>query len=166
LPRAFASLINPFTRPGYRGRYPAQAMKWSKLKRLVESNLAADVADRIRFHTTRYRGAHDGMGRSWITLDGSEIMNMQHLSGSAALENTDRHQSGVYTAYDLPDAMAEFLTISIDDALVSKNPLIRALGVVDRRTGKRRIQLMDPCQEPFPVNEFIRLRRQKSENAG
>ena len=141
-------------------------MKWSKLKRQIESNLATDVSDRIKFHTTRYRGAHDGMGRSWITLDGSEIMNMQHLSGAAALENPDRHQNGVYTACDLPDAMAVFLNLSIDDALTSKNPLIRALGIVDRRTGKRRIQLMDPSQEPFPVNEFIRLRQRTSENAG
>ena len=141
-------------------------MKWSKLKQKIESKLAAGVAGRIQFHTTRYRNAHDQMGRSWIAVDGIEIANMHHLSGQAAFENTDRQQHGVFTAYDLPDAMMEFLNMKIDAALTSENPLIRALAIVDRRTGKRRIQLMDAENESFPVNIFIRLRQENGENGG
>ena len=141
-------------------------MQWSKLKQQIESGLAVDVADRIQFHTTRYRKSHDGMGRSWITLDDVEILNMQHLSGPSSSEHPGQHESGVFTAYDLPNAMRQFLNINIDDALLSTNPLIRALAVIDRRTGKRRIQLMDPSSEVFPVNTFIRLRQTNTENDG
>lgn len=141
-------------------------MKWSKLKKKLESTLAANVAGRIQFHTTRYRQAHDQMGRSWITVDGTEITNMQHLSGAAAAESPSRVHAGVFAAYDLPEAMAEFLNMSIDSALVSENTLIRALAVVDRRTGKRRIQSMTPSEEVFPVNEFIRLRQTNLECDG
>ena len=133
-------------------------MKWSKLKQTIESGLAIDVADRICFHSTRYRNAHDGMGRSWITVDDVEIGSMQHLSGPAASEDPDRLDNGVFTAYYLPLAMRQFLNMNIDDALCSENPLIRAIAVVDRRTGKRRIQLLDPMEEIFPVNSMIRLR--------
>ena len=56
--------------------------------------------------------------------------------------------------------------MSIDDALCSENPLIRAIAVVDRRTGKRRIQLLDPLEEIFPVNSMIRLRLEGSNNGG
>lgn len=141
-------------------------MRWSKLKQQIESGLATELADRIQFHTTRYRKAHDGMGRSWITLDDVEISNMQHLSGPASNEHPDRHENGVFTAYDLPNAMLQFLNINIDDALSSTNPLIRALAVIDRRTGKRRIQLLDPSSEVFPVNTFMHLRQTHTENGG
>ena len=141
-------------------------MKWSKLKQTIESGLATDVAERICFHTTRYRNAHDAVGRSWITVDGVEIANMQHLNGPAASENPDRLENGVFTAYDLPLAMRQFLNMSIDEALCSENPLIRAIAVVDRRTGKRRIQLLDPLEEIFPVNSMIRLRLEGSNNGG
>ena len=134
-------------------------MRWSKLKQQIESGFAADVAGRIQLHTTRYRNAHDGMGRSWITLDGVEILNMQHLSGPASNEHSDRHDFGVFTAYDLPEAMLQFLNLNIEDALTSANPLIRAIAVIDRRTGRRRVQLMDPVSETFPVDALMHLRR-------
>lgn len=141
-------------------------MRWSKLKQQIESGLAADVAGRVQFHTTRYRNAHDNMGRSWITVDGVEILNMQHLSGPSSSEHPDQHKNGVFTAYDLPNAMSQFLNMNIDDALSSANPLIRAIAVMDRRAGKRRIQLLDPSSETFPVTTFIRLRQTESDNAG
>jgi len=128
--------------------------------------MAADLHKRIRFHTTRYRNAHDGMGRSWITVDDVEIMNMQHLSGSAASEDSERHASGVFTAYDLPMAMREFLNMGIDVALSSENPLIRALAVVDRRTGNRRLKLLNPEEEVFPVDALLRLRLESSNSGG
>ncbi|MDB4564749.1 hypothetical protein N9099_02290 [Mariniblastus sp.] len=138
-------------------------MRWSKLKQMIESGLAAEVSGRISFHTTRYRNAHDGMGRSWITVDDVEIINMHHLSGPAASEGPDRLEHGVFAAYDLPVAMTQFLNMNIDAALASNNPLIRALAVVDRRTGQRRIQSMDSVEEVFPVNAFISLRQEHSD---
>ena len=77
-------------------------MRWSKLKQQIELRLAPEFAGRIKFHTSRYRNAHDGMGRSWITLDDVEVISMQHLGGEDANENPDRFEDGVFTAYDLP----------------------------------------------------------------
>ena len=91
---------------------------------------------------------------------------MQHLSGPASYEHPGRHDEGVFAAYDLPNAMAQFLNMNIDDALSSENPLIRAIAIIDRRTGKRRIELLDPSSEIFPVSTFIRLRQAELGSAG
>ncbi|MDA7859055.1 hypothetical protein N9B05_04470 [Mariniblastus sp.] len=153
------------SRLGDHGRYTALAMRWSKLKQLIESGFAPEIAGRVQFHTTRYRNAHDAMGRSWITLDDVEIANMQHLSGAAANEHPDRIENGIFTAYDLPNSMRQYLNMNIDEALSSDNPLIRAMAVIDRRLGKRRVQLLDAATETFPVNTLIHLRQNAEENA-
>jgi len=139
-------------------------MRWSKLKQRIESGFAAALAQRVQFHTTRYRNAHDGMGRSWITIDEAEIINMQHLTGEAAYENPKRFEKGVFTAYDLPTSMREFLNMNIEDAIDSDNPLIRAMAVIDRRLGKRRVQSLNASAETFPVDVLIRLRQESARN--
>ena len=56
--------------------------------------------------------------------------------------------------------------MNIDDALVSENPLVRAMAVIDRRLGKRRVQLLDATSEISPVNTLIRLRQQIAADEG
>ena len=87
---------------------------------------------------------------------------MQHLAGEAANEAPERFEKGVFTAYDLPTSMREFLNMNIDDAMDSSNPLIRAIAVIDRRLGKRRVQLLDASTETFPVDVLIRLRQESA----
>jgi hypothetical protein len=48
----------------------------------------------------------------------------------------------VFTGCDLPLAMREYLTLSIDAALASPKPLIRALAVPDRGAGRCRLARM------------------------
>lgn len=40
-------------------------------------------------------------------------------------------------------ACREYLNISIDDALVSENPIIMSFAMLDKRLGKRRLKLID-----------------------
>ena len=40
--------------------------------------------------------------------------------------------------------MESYLLLSIDDILASENVLIRAIGMLDRRLGKRRLRGLDP----------------------
>lgn len=122
---------------------------------------ADEVRGRVELRTTRYSKAHDEFGRSWITVDGREIVNMCNylLSGDIVADRDPaRFKKGVFTGYDLSDAMRTFLAISIDDALHSENPLIRALAVLDRRVGRRRLARIDAAKElPF-VRQLFALR--------
>ena len=55
-------------------------MKWSQLKKRVESNFAASVKGRVQVWNTRYRGSHDVEGEAWITVDGERAWSMGSLS--------------------------------------------------------------------------------------
>lgn len=137
-------------------------MRWSKLKQQVEAMFAECVRGRVGLWTTRYEKAHDRFGRSWITVDGREIQNMSNYlacGDSIADGHPDRFDAGVFAGYDLPMAMREYLTLSIDAAVASPNPLIRALAVLDRRTGERRLSHMVLSDEVPVVRELLTFRR-------
>ena len=71
----------------------------------------------------------------------------------------ERFEKGVFAGYDLSGAMRLFLTISIDEAIVSKNPLVRGLAVLDKRTGQQRLARFDAEKElPF-IKQLIDLRK-------
>lgn len=135
-------------------------MQWSKLKSQVEGLFAESVQGRVRLHSTKYRRMHDQEGRAWITLDGEEILNMPHLfkwlherrTRAEELAGPDNdssfwedqaasqlQQESFFQQGDLGTAMFAYLHLSIDDILASENPLIRAIGMLDRRVGKRRL---------------------------
>lgn len=135
-------------------------MQWSKLKSQVEGLFADSVQGRVRLHSTRYRSMHDWEGRAWITLDGEEIVDMpnfdkwiyecrkraEKLSGpdndSYFWEDqaaSQLQQESFFKHGDLGRAMFAYLHLSIDDILASENAIIRALGMLDRRVGKRRL---------------------------
>ena len=146
-------------------------MRWSKLKQQVESMFADGVRGRVELRTTRYEKAHDRYGRSWITVDGHEIVNMSNYlpCGDSAVDgHPGRFEAGVFAGYDLPAAMREYLSLSIDRALDSPNPLVRALAVLDRRAGRRRLARVDAVKEVPVVRELLALRRaqEKAERNG
>lgn len=135
-------------------------MRWSKLKQLVESTFAEDVRRRVELWTTRYERAGDRYGRSWITIDSQQVISMcDYKGGDIAMSGArGRVEAGVFAGHDLPLAMREFLTLSIDAAIASKNPLVRMLAVLDRRTGARRLARFSSATEHPLVVQMLSLR--------
>ena len=137
-------------------------MQWSKLRTKVESLFAEGIKGRVGLYSTRYRSMHDHEGRSWITLDGEEIVNMPHvfkwlherdlraaeLLGikhdwrwwkeiAAHHDEAERQlaEESFFCQSDLGDAMFYCINHPIDDILSSDKVLVRALGMLDRRLG-------------------------------
>jgi len=54
---------------------------------------------------------------------------------------------GVFPLWDVNRSLFESLSLSIDDAIKSENPIIRAFGTLDRRFGKRRLKKFDDSNE-------------------
>ena len=69
-----------------------------------------------------------------------------------------RFEIGVYTWWDLPAAAWEYLNLSIDDAMASENTVIRALAMLDKRLGRRRLVTLDPSSETPLVATLLRFR--------
>lgn len=146
-------------------------MKWSQLKKRIESCLAESVRDRITFGSTTYRKAHDELGRGWIAIDKQEILNMASITfdfevysrDRAARENHEKlaeelHEKCIFAQWDLHRSLFEYLNLSIHEILHSYNPLIRAIGMLDARVGKRRLKGIDVSYENELVKRLFYLR--------
>ncbi|MFC5529790.1 hypothetical protein [Cohnella yongneupensis] len=165
-------------------------MKWSKLKKLLESRTCDSLKGRVSFNSTRYRGTHDEEGRAWITFDNEIIhdfctvkrrygfntladeirvktnspdwkdFNQQKGYYQAyQLANAEMEKLGLYNQYEFYNAIEEYLNLSIEEAMESSKPIIRAISWFDRRLGKRRLTIIK-TDENIIVNKFkeIRLR--------
>lgn len=120
-------------------------MRWSRLKSSLDALRAPAVRDRVALYQARYRYTREEVGRIWVTIDGREVASFDS-----------------YAPYDDYQALADleaYLAIPIDEALASPSPLLRALAVVDRRVGKRRLRALDigPAEHAL-VRELYALR--------
>lgn len=155
----------------------SESMKWTKLKQLIEARFASEASGRVQIHTTRYRRAHDDEGELFVTLDGNKIYGSAYYQYLKALvtmrEDLGRAPSpaegqefeqrlrerGIADHGELHRAMFESLNQPIEDMLRDSRPLIRALGILDARCGKRRLSKLDHANEHELVRCVYRLRR-------
>jgi len=123
-------------------------MQWSRMKQQIESLFAPAVAGRVELRSTSYRHSHDGEGRVWITLDGEEIYDFCYWRTQIAANRLEAgirqaaeilRAQGLYSQYGAYQAIREYLSMGIDEALESDHLIVRALAVLDRRLGKRRL---------------------------
>lgn len=166
-------------------------MRWSKAKKLLEELLADSVKERVQFHVTSYGPGHSStMARAWITWDKKEVVNMSSVewlmerNGLAsqiyyqaanfadlqqkgnyylALDEADRisQEKGLFSRSQFEEAVEEYLKLSITGAMDSHNPIIKALSMLDRRLGQRRLkQLQFNRTEHSLVRLFFTLRCQ------
>jgi hypothetical protein len=154
-------------------------MKWSRLKSLVEERFAPSVARRVALHQARYRHANEEVGRITLTVDrkeaaafathmgwrrvrplADELMHAREAWGSPAAyaraeaEVRDRLRAeGEFSDAAAIEDLEAFLSMSIEDALASPSPLVRALAMLDGRLGKRRLRAFH-----FTENEHVLVR--------
>jgi hypothetical protein len=134
-------------------------MKWSKLKKTIEDKFADSLKGRVNLFATRYTSGSYFMVRGWITIDGEEIANFstpdnyskfgwdtpeidERIPFKERKENVAA-EKGEFSRSDFLNACWDYLNMNIDDALQSKNPIIKSLAVLDKRLGKRRLLKME-----------------------
>lgn len=79
-----------------------------------------------------------------------------------AHQDADRRlaQRGVLSHWDVNRLLFDYLNTDIETILNADNPLLRALGLMDRRCGKRRLAALDPEREHPLVQTLLRVRRE------
>lgn len=90
-----------------------------------------------------------------------DYRNPAHQAGYyAAYEAADRivNREGFYPLWEFNKTLFAYLNLAIDDALQSTDPLSKALGMLDRRFGKRRLREFDPAQESMLVRKMYEYR--------
>ncbi|MGO4831163.1 hypothetical protein AB4144_02535 [Rhizobiaceae sp. 2RAB30] len=153
------------------------SMKWTKLKHLIEARFAPEARGRVRVHTTRYRCAHDREGEFLVTLDGNKIYGSAYYQywkarvamcadRGDALSHADEQEierklreRGIEDHIDLHRAMFMSLNQPVEEIIADSRPLIRALGILDARCGKRRLSKLDDDNEHELVRRVYQLRQ-------
>lgn len=153
-------------------------MKWSKLKKTIEEKFADSVKNKIHLYTTRYTVGSNFMVRAWITINGEEIANFstpdnynkyswntpdidkripdeERIEGNAV-------EKGEFSRFEFFVSCNSFLNLSIDQALNGDDPIIKALAVIDKRFGKRRILSFD-AEKEHPLVKYLFEFRKKEE---
>ena len=162
-------------------------MIWSKQKQILKNNLCESLRDRVDFNIVKYRKSHDSLGRAVITLDKEEICSMAtivlemeqcklvgfRLDDESLEEYLERdaegyktiNENGFFNEFDFYEAVNIYLNASIEDAIKSDNILVRALAMLDKRLGKRRLKNIyeDIEKENDLVKKFYNI-RVESEN--
>ena len=160
-------------------------MKWSKLKKEIEQRLSDKLMRRLEYYTTTY--ANSSLGRSWITFDKVQIVNFETILSWVNYNayyheltnkpNYQKHSSindkertvGLpmerveFSQFDFLNSCWDYLQLSIEDALESKNPIINSLAMVDRRLGKRRLTNIN-IEDLHPLTKLLFCIRLNVEN--
>ena len=153
-------------------------MRWSQLKKQLHDRIAKSVVASIDLNQTRYRHSHDEEGEFWISFQGSRIFStgsLSYLSSLATLTAKNRADGSTPAqAYELAwpvmDASGLFLleqmnkdlfcslSLTVEEMLDHKNPVVRGLAIIDARYGKRRLAVLNPITEHPLVQRLHNLR--------
>ena len=156
--------------------------RWGETRKILEQDLLCDtLKGRVRYFATRYRKAHDDVGRVCVLVDGQEIINMPFFTETQRYAETHKRREhslnksfqdvfaevyddfaneGKYYAGDFGFALDEFLSLDIQEALKSDNWLVRMMAIMDRRVGKRTLEKIKPSIHDLPdwLQYFYNLR--------
>ena len=160
---------------------------WSGLNKWLNECLCEELKGRITYFLTRYHKVHDSYGRAAILLDGKELVCFSWIEmyrkewAVHEVWRQDKSQSNLdmydimkpqwdanctYCEMDFLNAVLEFRNLSIQEALDSEDYIIKILGVLDKRVGKRTLQKIKKAEEykkyPEWVRQFYELRLKES----
>jgi hypothetical protein len=150
-------------------------MAWSKLKTRWRELLAPAVARRVDAHMAGYRRAYEQRGRAWLTVDGKIVASFCEFAfenawrkagwrdnpGGSPWTSSAEYEiraAGFNNKLDLLHAMSTCIGSSVHKSIESSDPVVRALTMLDRRLGKRRLAKIDVTAEPELVVRMYRLR--------
>jgi hypothetical protein len=149
-------------------------MQWSKLKKMIEERICDSLKDAVDLHATSYRDTYNVTGRYWITVDGERVFSAYtardsgaywETASSGAIDLGDETTDGVARErpelsgrdahHRFTETLERYLSLSIDDALSDPNELIRALAMIDRRLGTRRLRSMEIADDEHPLVRYM-----------
>lgn len=160
------------------------SLSWSAMRKVLEQeNICASLKGRVQYFVTRYRKSHDEEGRVAVRLDGKEIFqscfyDWERKRPLIARNNAvfkeqskdyweywnkvhlETKNQGGFDQHGFYKAFYEYCNQSIENSLLSPDPVVRLLAVMDKRTGKRRLESLAPglADQPAWLQVFYKLR--------
>ena len=157
-------------------------ISWSGMRKILEQESICDsLKGHIQYFATRYGKSSDQEGRVAIRLDGKEIfkscfydwdrkryeawseINAEAGRKTSYLESGTQMELGAlnkggFDQFAFYAAFYAYQNSSIEESLLSLDPVVRLFAIMDKRVGKRRLQSLDITSQPGWLQIFYRLR--------
>lgn len=124
-------------------------MQWSAVRVRALRFLAPSVRERVDFHSSKYRSG----GRTWLSVDGRDVLSVT----DPYVRFREPAPLGPNT---LGDVLYHYPSLAFPDILAHEDPMVRALGMLDARLGKRRLKAVDAPDDHPLVQALYALRRE------
>lgn len=132
-------------------------MKWSRLKKTVESGFAPCLGGRVELNCTVYRKFDGSLSVSFISVDKIKVCEFNDLlffrhydfykklesEGTLLQEHPSYDTSGLLmepgelSSHAFLRACDDFMRMPVQEALRDTNPILQTLAILDKRIGKR-----------------------------
>ncbi len=148
---------------------------WSNLRKLIRERLLPDLQKQVDLHYTVYEGGdgEEKNWRFWVTIEGEDVFSTDfwdYFKSEDVIKREEKlgrpvyydeaRELGARGVDDFLEALKSYLNLSIENARSSREPIIRALSIIDKRTGKNTFErLTIPPGEHGLVTAFYELRR-------
>lgn len=124
-------------------------MQWSAVRVRALGFLAPSVRERVDFHSSKYRSG----GRTWLSVDGRDVL-------SVIDEFRRFREPAPLGPNTLGDVLYHYPSLPFEAILKHPDPMVRAVGMLDKRLGKRRLKAIDVADaHPLVLSLYI-LRRE------
>lgn len=142
---------------------------WSDLRKRQLALLAPSLQGRVDYHLARYHEVHNSYGHAAILVDDKAAITFSwvEMYEQEMYNYDDAHlprweNDATFSDYEFIDALTAYRHLSIADALVDNDFIIRVLAILDRRVGKRTLLrlVQDDTWNGWPewVRRFYKLR--------
>ncbi len=115
---------------------------WSDLRKRQLELLAPALHGRVDYHLARYHQVHNSYGHAAILVDGQAAVTFSWVEMyEQELYNYDEahlprwENDATFSDYEFIDALTAYRHLSIADALLHEDVIIRVFALLDRRTG-------------------------------
>lgn len=120
---------------------------WSDLRKRQLELLAPSLQGRVDYFLTRYHEVHNAYGRACIMVDDAEAVCFSWVEMyEQEMYNYDKahlprwENDATFCDADFINALTAYRSLSIADALVHEDFIVRVLAILDRRVGRRTLQ--------------------------
>lgn len=135
-------------------------MSWSGLKKQIEERFAPSLRGRVSLFKTRRRSARGATLHCGIRIDGKEILsgNSYERPWRETDEPRTQEDHSFFNGEDFNNATNGYLDLTIEEIISSENIVVRAIGMLDKRLGKRRLRAMDLSNQPKLLRRLWQFR--------
>ena len=142
---------------------------WSDLRKRQLELLAPALNDRVDYHLASYHKVHNAYGHAAILVDGQAAVTFSwvEMYEQEMYDYDEAHlprwqNDATFSDADFINALTAYRHLSIAEALVHEDFIIRVLALLDRRAGKRTLQrlIAEDAWNGWPewVRRFCMLR--------